>query len=230
MRKNALSFILAITILVIDISYLTLVYQQRRTIKTLVLSLLTLSFDDHVLMIVNKARKYLGMIQRTFYFKESDIILSLFKSHVRPLLDYCSIIWCPYRLKNSKLIEGIQRSLTKRLPNMKHLSYKDSLRKLYLLSMHARRIRYKLIFLYKLINGHLDLDPTVFFEFHHNYSTRGNDSKIRAQFALLDLRQHFFCVDVIPYWNNMTKSEISVSTVQLFKKSVDSLFVRLQIW
>jgi len=62
---------------------------------------------------VSKANKILGMIKRSFSVRSREIVIPLYKSLVRPHLEYCTQIWNPHYIKDIKLIEGVQRRATK---------------------------------------------------------------------------------------------------------------------
>jgi len=62
--------------------------------------------------------KILGMIKRTFVVNSKEIIILLFKSLVRPHLEYCCQVWSPHYSKDIKLLEGVQRRATDRLKNL----------------------------------------------------------------------------------------------------------------
>jgi len=66
-----------------------------------------------------KANRILGMIKRTISHKSTDILLQLYKSLVRPHLEYCTVAWCPHYKKNKKLLEKVQRRFTRMIPGMK---------------------------------------------------------------------------------------------------------------
>ena len=55
------------------------------------------------------ANKILGMIKRTFTYKCEEIIVLLYKSLVRPRLEYCIQAWCPHLRKAIDLLEKVQR-------------------------------------------------------------------------------------------------------------------------
>ena len=74
----------------------------------------------------------------------------------RSQLDYASVIWNPYKEKYNEQIEKVQRRATKTLPNLKHLSYVERLKKLKLPCLKYRRIRGDLIEVYKIITGSYD--------------------------------------------------------------------------
>jgi len=47
-----------------------------------------------------KAMQVLGLIRRSFKILSSDMLTFLYKIYVRPHLEYCAPIWCPYFAKD----------------------------------------------------------------------------------------------------------------------------------
>ena len=41
------------------------------------------------------ANKIIGMLKRTFMYKSEEINMQLYKSLLRPKLEYCIEAWCP---------------------------------------------------------------------------------------------------------------------------------------
>jgi len=58
---------------------------------------------------VKSANKTLGMISRTFMFKDKNTMLRLCKSLIRPKLEYSIQAWRPYLKKDIDLLEKVQR-------------------------------------------------------------------------------------------------------------------------
>ena len=54
-----------------------------------------LNFDEHINITVKKARKMSGLILRTISYKSKDIMIPLFKSLIRPILEYGNAVWKP---------------------------------------------------------------------------------------------------------------------------------------
>ena len=94
---------------------------------------------------VRKANRMLGMIKRNFIDRSQETIILLYKSLIRPHLEYCCQLWSPYYKKDIKLIEGVQRRATKLVTFMQELNYNDGLKRLGLQRLEGRRMRNDLI-------------------------------------------------------------------------------------
>ena len=54
-----------------------------------------LNFDHHIYEITHKATKILGILKRTFLFVNKKTFILLYKSFIRPHLEYANVIWYP---------------------------------------------------------------------------------------------------------------------------------------
>lgn len=68
-----------------------------------------LKWSKHIESIVNKANKTLGLITRTLGGRNKDIFPMLYKSLVRPVLEYACSVWDPHLVKDIKMVEAVQR-------------------------------------------------------------------------------------------------------------------------
>ena len=62
------------------------------------------------------------MIKRTIISREKEIILELYKSLVRPHLEYCVQVWSPYLRQDVERLEKIQRRATKMIRGLGSLT------------------------------------------------------------------------------------------------------------
>ena len=74
---------------------------------------------------------------------------------MQPLLDYCSQLWPPHKRGDIQLLKGIQRAYTKQIRGMRDLSYWDRLRELGLYPQQRRRDRYRVIYMWKILERQL---------------------------------------------------------------------------
>jgi hypothetical protein len=74
-----------------------------------------LNFQQHIHIQVKKANKKLGIINRTFNYTVhgQGNALVLYKSLVRPHLQYGSVVWSVINKKEAILIENVQRRATR---------------------------------------------------------------------------------------------------------------------
>lgn len=63
----------------------------------------------HVANIVKSANRKIGMIRRCFTSMTKDKVLILYKSIIRPTLEYASTVWNPYHSKDINILENVQR-------------------------------------------------------------------------------------------------------------------------
>ena len=70
-----------------------------------------LKFNKHIDFIFNKANRQLGIISRIFKNRNSETIIPLYKSVVRPHLEYNSLIWSPWTKTYSCKLERLQRKM-----------------------------------------------------------------------------------------------------------------------
>ena len=55
----------------------------------------------------------LGIIKRRVSYKSAELISKLYRSYVRPHLDYCIHFWSPINVKDGDMVEEVQRKATK---------------------------------------------------------------------------------------------------------------------
>ena len=112
-----------------------------------------LKFKQHINQQTKKANQRLGMIKRSFDFMDKDIFLTLFKSIVRPHLEYGNSVWSVIYKKEAIQLENVQRRATKQIKNIQHKTYTQRLKYLGLPSLQYRRLRADMVETYKILNN-----------------------------------------------------------------------------
>ena len=122
-----------------------------------------LNFNEQCAAAVKKGNQVLGIISRNFSSLDKEMFLKLYKSMVRPHLEYAIQAWNPYTRKNIDLLEGVQRRATKMVKICRNLEYRNRLEYLGLTTLQTRRIREDLLETLKIVTGRDRLESELFF-------------------------------------------------------------------
>ena len=180
-----------------------------------------LKWDKQCAKAVNTANRILGMIKGNFVFLNRENFLLLYKSLVRPHLEYCIQVWCPHFKKDIELLENVQRRATKLVKCMRDKSYEERLDYFKLTTLETRRLRGDLIEAFKILNGKEKVEVGKFFRVSMSNRTRGHSMKIIKSSCRLDLRKFAFSHRVINVWNTLTEDIIACDTINSFKNKLD---------
>ena len=180
-----------------------------------------LKFTDHINNKVNKANRNVGLIFRTFTFMNKEMFLNLYKSIVRPHLEYASTVWSPMFKKDKILIENVQRRATRLVKSIKHLPYEDRLNTLGLPSLENRRERSDMIEVYKILHDIDRVDKDKFFTLNRLAVTRGHSLKLYKKRSRLMVRANCFSNRVVDTWNSLTEDIVNAPSLNAFKSRLN---------
>ena len=85
--------------------------------------------------VVKKAYGMLAFISRGIEFKNWQVMLTLYRTLVRPHLEYSVQFWLPHYQKDVEALERVQKRFTRMLPGMEGICYEERLVKLGLFSL-----------------------------------------------------------------------------------------------
>ena len=86
-----------------------------------------LKFHQHSSEAAMKANRILTCMKRGFINLNESVLLRLYKSMVRPILEYGNIIWGPHYVLDQHKLEGVQQRATKLIPSLRDEPYIDRL-------------------------------------------------------------------------------------------------------
>ncbi len=182
----------------------------------------SMNFSKHSGLVAAKANKVIGVLRRSFDYMDKDMFTILYKTLIRPLVEYGNCIWNPLFNKDRQIIEKVQRRATRLVPELKDSEYTDRLRALKLPTLAYRRLRGDMIQVYKIMHGINDVKRETFFEMAPaDRGTRGNKLKIQKQHARLNIRKNTFSHRVVAAWNSLPDSVVCSQSVNNFKNGVD---------
>ena len=204
---------------------------SKSTYKDLGVSVCSpLSFNIHIDNVVAKAFSRLGLICKLFHTKSPKSLIRLYKSFVRPILEYACIIWNPSTIEHTNKIERVQKRFCRMFRDIRHLSYKDQLSYLGIFSLRARRIRYQLICIFKIHNQLTRVDFDSLFTLIRHKRTRGHSLAILPKFSSTNFRLNFFTVSSISLWNKLSDADVNAPNISVFKSRIKSFLNNQDIW
>ena len=112
-----------------------------------------LSWTPHISNIVSRARGIASWALSVFKTRDKLTMLTVYKSLVRSILEYCCPLWNPSSPSDIQLLEGVQRTFTSRISGVQHLDYWDRLKALRLMSLQRRRERYIILQVWKILHA-----------------------------------------------------------------------------
>jgi len=143
----------------------------------------------HCHKIASNTYQVLGRLKRSFKSRQPSTFTMLYKSLVRPHLEYWAIIWSP---KDIEILDRVQRRATKLITSISTLNYEARLEKLQLYSFYCRRQRGDLIEAFKILNSYYHIDSNDIFTLQHDTNTRGHEIKLFKPKIMNSNGQHFF--------------------------------------
>lgn len=152
----------------------------------------------------------------------------LYKSLVRPHLEFASCIWSPKQKFNIDSIERVQRRATKIVPQLRNLSYTERLKQLNLETLSYRRTRADLLETFRILTDQHKVDTNCYCSICPSKSmltpsiytsTRGHSKKLQIQ-AATGARENFFENRVAKLWNNLSEETVSSKNINIFKNNL----------
>lgn len=184
-----------------------------------------LSFDKHINETVKKGNKLTGMLSRVITNKSKDIMVPLYKSLVRPVLEYGNSVWSPSLRRQIDHLEGVQRRFTKRIVGTNNMSYEERLAFLKLPSLEYRRVRGDLIETYKMVHDMYDSTTiSSLIKIQGERVTRGHNYKLIKTRTNTQKFHHFFTNRITNLWNNLPNEAVNAKSLNAFKNYIDKLY------
>ena len=116
----------------------------------------TLRYRDQITKVIKKANQKSSWILRTFHTRKPTFLRKIWKSLVQCHIDYGSVLWAPVsNPKDLRDLEGPLRTFTRKGYGMYEKSYWERLKIFKLTSIQRRNERYKLLYIWKSLNGYV---------------------------------------------------------------------------
>lgn len=189
----------------------------------------SLSWSSHIHNIADKARQKASWVLSVFHTRSPAVMMSLYKSMVRSLLEFCSPLWNPTKISDIQEVESVQRTFTTRIAGCQDLDYWERLQKLSLMSLQRRRERFIIIHMWKILHGTTSNDLEVQFQLKSRTGTQA----VVPSLTVKSLKRHqslydsSFAVMGPKLWNSIPYGLNSLAEFDVFKSRLTAFILKV---
>ena len=188
-----------------------------------------LNWKVHISTISKKCRQLCAWALSVFHTREKTTMLTLYKSLIRPKLEYGCEVFNPYQIQEVVELEKVQRTFTSRISGMQRYNYWERLKVLGIMSLQRRRERTIITHLWKIQNC---IYPNTI---NINFKTHLRTSAIKAivkplpklRGKLLTIYDQSFTIKAAKLWNVLPPNLTKISSLELFKVSLDRFLLKV---
>ena len=180
------------------------------------------SWTPHIQTIANKARQKASWVLSVFRTRTPTVMLTLYKSMVRSLLEYCSPLWNPIKIGDIQDLESVQHNFISRIAGTKEMNYWERLQHLSLMSLQRRRERYIILHMWKIINGQTTNDIGFQFKRKPRFGLQAIVPSVNRKSSASNqtIRDSSFSIMGPRLWNCVPYQLTSISELSLFKGKI----------
>ena len=179
-----------------------------------------LRWDVHYKKLTSKANRVVGFLKRNLWFCAQTIKETAYKTLVRPILEYASSCWDPFRKGDIINIEAVQRRAARFcMNNYKQLSsVTKMIDELGWATLKDRRRDARLQLMHKIMKGDVGINADDYIQFMGENRTRGNSVRIKRDFVKKDVHKYSFFHRTAADWNKLDEDTATASTSETFKQ------------
>ena len=188
------------------------------------------SFDIHITKSIEKCKKMMSWVLRTFKTRKKEHMLLLWKMYLVPQIEYCSVLWSPSKKSLIQKLDALQWSFLRKIKLNEKLDYWETLKKLRVYSPQRRRERYRILYVWKILEG---LVPNVNSEIaSYNHIRHGRKCEIKriiGKNKICTILEQSFSIQGLNLFNLLPKHlrDLKGVSLDVFKKGLDSFLSQI---
>ena len=182
-----------------------------------------LTWNEHISNSINKANRTLGMLRRNLWFCPREVKTTAYTTLVRPIIEYASCAWDPYRQGSINKLERVQRKAARFCIGdyKRDSSVSQMLKDLEWDTLETRRERNRLTMLYKIQNSLVGINKESYVNVSSSAGIRKNhDQHLEVPFAKKDVYKFSFFPRTSKTWNNLGQQIISSPSYEVFRNQL----------
>lgn len=181
-----------------------------------------ISWKPHVDAICKKANKTRAFLQRNLKGCQRDVKSQCYKTYVRPIVEYASVVWDPAGEGNQQLryqVEMVQRRAARFVTGdwRETSSVSDMVKKLGWETLEVRRQQSRLLFLHKYCHKIVDIPETI------AVRARGVNINYQTINPILRCYNNYFAPATVRQWNSLPSHIRNESDPTKFKSKLMQL-------
>ena len=182
-----------------------------------------------------QANSVLGLIAKSFHYRSAKTLVPLYKTFVRPKLEYAAAVWSPWMEKDVETLERVQKRLIRLISDTNGDTHEERLQSVGLTTLKERRTRGDAIETFKTLRGFNRVQKDAWFTMQRgderatraNTEVREDGEKRRGnvlvkQKSNLEIRRNFFTLRAERTWNALPGWVQDQETVNSFKSAYDN--------
>ena len=177
----------------------------------------SLKFHEHSRITAGKTGGVAHNFLQSTMCRERDFMIHILVTHIRPIIEYKSMVWNTGYVEDVKRLEAVQRLWTRHIQGLDGKPYEERLKLLDLYSIKERLLRADLIKCWRIFHGLCPINPQDLWEMATVGRTRGNSLKIKVCRCQLDSSKRYFTTRVINAWNLLPDETVTQSPLHKFK-------------
>jgi len=175
--------------------------------------------------------RVLGQICRAFSYRDKRTFIRLYKSYVRPHLEFSSPAWNPWLARDIEILERVQMRAVKMVGGLAGTTYQERLDELGLQSLEARRNEADVLLMHKVIHGACKVNGEKWHNARSGARTGARPqtraatdlTRLEQPRARLEVRRNFYTVRIANGWNQLPQDLRETAKPSTFKQALRKL-------
>lgn len=183
-----------------------------------------LKWNNHVSRITLAANKTLGFARRNLNACTKEIKSEVYKTLIRPSLEYCSAVWDPHTKELTQKLDKVQRRAARMVHNNYNWDHSASalVKNLEWTDLATRREINRLNIFHKAIGGHLAIPVHSYLQPAQRRTRRSNANSYIEHRTRRDCYKFSFIPRTTRDWNNLPPEITSIASPDSFQATVRS--------
>jgi hypothetical protein len=180
------------------------------------------SFADHISSTCAKGNRALGFVKRNLKRCPKHIKTTAYKTLVRPKLEYAAPVWDPHQLNHIQNLEKVQRRAARFVTGnyQRESSVTDMLTKLQWEPLQHRRLTFRLVMLYRIVNEIVAIPITTLLTPVPYQSRHTHQYTFQLYQCNNNYYKYSFFPRTITQWNSLPDTAVSATTLDAFKAAL----------